>query len=225
MANLVTEYRCAECGKTLKSVQGLVQHARMKHDAKLSKEEAAKGAVEIDYDEVREPERTLLQRLGFTELHPGFLIVGLLILGAGIPGACHVTRKYQRKADATAHWKSTKGTIVSSYVKEPPRRSSSPNRASRVHVPRVTYTYTVKGRKYESSLATIGHVQGRGPSKKFVARFPKGKEATVYYDPKDPSQAVLVRGMGGRNPFFWGVPFVVLMGLFFVVVAFRKHTG
>jgi hypothetical protein len=225
MANLVTEYRCAECGKRLKSVQGLVQHARMKHDAKLSKEEALQGAVEIDYDKVPEPKRTVLQRLGFTEFHPVLLIVGLLILALGIPGACHITRKYRRKADATTSWPNTKGVILSSKVKEPPRSSSGSGRTQATHVPRIRYTYTVNGRKYEGSRHTIGHVKGKTASEELVARFPKGKIVTVYYDPKDPSQAVLVRGMGGSNPFRYGMLLVVIMGLFFVVVAFRKNTG
>lgn len=224
MANLVTEYRCAECDRSFKTPQGLVQHARMKHDQKLSKEEAAQSTVEIDYDEVRQPKRTVLQRLGFTEFHPWMLLTGLGILLIGIPGAYHITNHYSRTAHATTRWPSTKGVIVISEVKAPPRRSSSSSKANRTHVPRVSYRYTVNGREYVDNRPTIGHVKGKGASEKFVARFPVGARVTVYYNPDDPSRAVLVRGMGGRNPFWVGIPLVAVMGLILVIAAFRKDT-
>ena len=80
-------------------------------------------------------------------------------------------------------------------------------------------------RKYESKRVTIGKIQGRRDSAKFVARYPVGAEVTVYYNPGDPSKAVLIRGMRGRNPFWVGVPIVVALGLILVIGAFRKYTG
>lgn len=62
---------------------------------------------------------------------------------------------------------------------------------------KITYSYTVNGVNYQSSRLGFGTrpaVEGYdGTEESYSAAYPVGKEITAYYDPGDPSIAVLSR--------------------------------
>ena len=69
---------------------------------------------------------------------------------------------------------------------------------------------TFQGRNY-----AIGYIpQGLSKTQKILQRFPEGAEVSVYYNPQNPSEAVLQNKItGGTNNLLVGI-FVVIMGLF-----------
>ncbi|WP_257300849.1 DUF3592 domain-containing protein [Haloarchaeobius sp. FL176] len=105
------------------------------------------------------------------------------------------------------------------------------------YYPRIEYEYTVDGQTYEGwrvYAATDldkeqGELRGRdfdseSAAQNVLDRFPSGSEATVYYDPSDPSQAFLVPPEFDRLTVLGGVAFgglFALVGLYTAVQGLR----
>jgi hypothetical protein len=68
------------------------------------------------------------------------------------------------------------------------RRTSSGRHAQ---YPVVLYSYQVGGRSYQGSLIAPGLEVGRTGAPARLAVYPTGSQVTVYYNPNDPSDAVL----------------------------------
>ena len=93
----------------------------------------------------------------------------------------------QRKMNAIKSWSSTMGTVVNSYLE---RRRSSNNRGS-VNYPVVQYAYQVDGQMLQGSKIAPGMNVGGTGAGRVVERYPAGAQVMVFYDPKNPSDAVL----------------------------------
>lgn len=66
------------------------------------------------------------------------------------------------------------------------------------HVVSVGYAFEVDGRPYEGSRRSLddeGKVLSREHATKAAARLPVGAAVTAYYDPRDPAQSLLERGV------------------------------
>lgn len=63
-----------------------------------------------------------------------------------------------------------------------------------VNVPDVTYTFSVQGKSYQGSRVSLGDVSGRF-AEEAVRRYPVGATVTIYYDPNDPGNCVIERGL------------------------------
>ena len=97
---------------------------------------------------------------------------------------------YQELAsNATRFWHSASGRIVSSKV------SRKNNDVRYGASPEIAYTYEVNGQIYKGRTVTRGGISSRGRrfSENVVARYPKGADATVYYNPSNPSESCLER--------------------------------
>lgn len=105
------------------------------------------------------------------------------------------------QARQTANWTSTQGTVVSNEVES--FYSSSDGSSSRgrpVHKAVIEYRYQAGGVDYHSSRRHIGVESASGNRSKAeqeAALYMPGLPVTVYYDPQDPSSAVLTRGYKG----------------------------
>ncbi|MGH9509646.1 MAG: DUF3592 domain-containing protein [Terriglobales bacterium] len=135
--------------------------------------------------------------------HTGCIFV-LLVLSLG---GWHV---YQlARILESAFWQKAAGMVVSN--------TSEPGTlVSFVSYTDVHYAYTVKGRGYTSQTLRWGseyHLT-RSAAAQDAARYPVGTEVEVYYDPDEPSDAVLERGF---NRFY---AFDVLLTLIVVGLAF-----
>ncbi|NUO64728.1 MAG: DUF3592 domain-containing protein [Gemmatimonadaceae bacterium] len=68
---------------------------------------------------------------------------------------------------------------------------------SRAYHPQVSYEYVVAGREYRGERRSLINVGGsglaRGVAQRVLARYPLGSEVVVFYDPQDPSAAILER--------------------------------
>jgi hypothetical protein len=107
---------------------------------------------------------------------------GLSFAGVGI--------KNLIEASASRDWPSTPANIISAEVKT---GSGGPRNSSTRYTPRITYRYTVEGQSYTSDRAAFVYSSSSDKARAFIRRFPPGAQVPAYYDPADPTEAVLVR--------------------------------
>jgi hypothetical protein len=81
----------------------------------------------------------------------------------------------------------------------------------------VRYAYQVAGNAYESNKIYPGVEMGGTGTHKIVERYPAGTQVMVYYDPQDPSKALLERSTPGYIKWLWVT--VILTDLFLCVLA------
>ena len=115
----------------------------------------------------------------------GILVFVLLILNAIFLGVIFFMR---RKMAAVSQWPSTMGAVNSSYLE---RRSSSEGGST--NYPVVQYSYQVGGQTYQGTKLAPGPEVGGTGAGKVVARYPEGAQVMVFYNPENPSDAVLER--------------------------------
>lgn len=91
----------------------------------------------------------------------------------------------------TSRWPSVEGRVTATRIAEIPGKDDWGGTDIQ---PEVTYAYSVKGVDYESerfgphlSFADMS----RPCARRKIAEYPVGSEVDVYYDPQDPSSAVL----------------------------------
>ncbi len=180
-----------------------------------------------------------MKTIVFKSWHVVYLILLQLVLAMGGYGLMEYSQL--KKARASYDWPSTQGTVIRSWVLvgSRERRSSSspqPFRGGRSNAMRtsgggptrhlqLTYTYSVKDKRYKGKLIRYGSFSP--DPDEMVKRYPKGRAVTVYYDPRDPKNAVLERGVplsifivlavtGGAMG-LW-----VLFGLFYLPIAIGR---
>jgi hypothetical protein len=142
---------------------------------------------------------------------PRFFALGLLVIGVTMVA---VALRQSTRARETRGWTRTEGRIVESRVEKIEDESEE-------HLDRtrfvIRYAYRVGGRTYESPQVWIGSSEASSSDEptRWVERFPPGAVVPVWFDPRDPSQAVLVRGSSGRQ-----LKLVLLVGAALAVVGF-----
>ena len=129
------------------------------------------------------------------------LVIGILVLIAG--GIGYLI------ASGSGDWSSTKGTVVSSEIKQV-RKKKVGNKRSASYKVKIQYKYTIDGIEYESDNYNSGYFGSGGAfkcSSRSVAReaankkYKPGARVTVYYNPKNPQSAVLKRGTSFNNSY------------------------
>ncbi len=137
------------------------------------------------------------------------IFVALLFVGVGAALLCLETRNLT-KAKASRDWLSTDGIILYTDYK----RTSVGRRLS--NAPYVTYSYQVQGIGYTSNVLSFG--DDLTSSERF-AEYPSGRRVTVYFDPEDPQEATLVKGVGTST--MAGVRYAqVILGLSLAFLAY-----
>ena len=91
----------------------------------------------------------------------------------------------QRKMNAVQGWSSAMGTVLASYLE---RRSSSDGSTN---YPVVQYSYQVGGQTYQGAKIAPGMEVGGTGAERVIAKYPEGAQVMVFYDPNNPSDAVL----------------------------------
>ena len=124
-------------------------------------------------------------------------------------------------ANESLSWSSVEGSVVQAEVRtdvsfRPTSAGATPSAQVEYYVS-VNYTYDVEGNSFFSSRYSLG--QGDRASRHYRERadaaaeaassFPDGTVVTVHYDPKQPTEAVLVTSWN------WGTFVPLLMGIFF----------
>ena len=91
----------------------------------------------------------------------------------------------RRKMAAVSQWPSTMGSVIMSTLD---RRSSDDGYTD---YPLVQYSYQVGGQAYQGMKIAPGPEVGGTGAGKVVARYPAGAQVMVFYNPQNPSEAVL----------------------------------
>ena len=92
----------------------------------------------------------------------------------------------QRKMNVVQGWSSAMGTVLASYLER--RRSGD---SGSVNYPVVQYSYQVGGQTYQGAKIAPGMDVGGTGAGRVVEKYPQGAQVMVFYDPNNPSDAVL----------------------------------
>lgn len=144
-------------------------------------------------------------------------VTGLVVIGLGL--------RRMGQAARSRKWPTAPGSIHSSTTVSrtapplPQQDEDEEQAASRppqlLHRPEVTYTYTVHGKSYTGTTLGVDQVEvsSERQAREHAARYVPGAPVTVYYDPENPSRALLEPGVHSTS---WLFPAV---GVVFLVVA------
>jgi hypothetical protein len=141
-------------------------------------------------------------------------------------GLAYMAFRSSRKAGISKSWPTTMGQIVSASVEARRSRSGSSG-YSTSHYPQVIYEYTVNGQKYMGNHINFGSPIGygfAGMAERIIVKYPIGGMVQVYYNPADPSQAVLERSGGASSKILLGVAALIIV-ILAVTVAFTAGIG
>jgi hypothetical protein len=123
----------------------------------------------------------------------GLGILTLAMLVAGVVLMSFGGVEFKRALDSKS-WPSTAGTITNSYLQK--NREKKKNRWVTTYFPRVEYRYTVADKTFSAGRIAFGGTSGSNQIKahNVIAKYPPGKAVQVYYNPDDPTVAVLEAG-------------------------------
>lgn len=126
------------------------------------------------------------------ELTPQFIRIISIIFGLG--SGIYFVRSLVRQ-HALKHWPSTRGEILESKLEE----------NSDGWYPYVRYSYSAQGKSYASDQLYF-YSCNEAPAKRartYLLPYPVGKAVTIYYNPRNPEEAVLDRRLPLWRPLFW----------------------
>jgi hypothetical protein len=146
----------------------------------------------------------------------GLFCGGIFILGFAAAGVflIYQTIRSRQKAEASQDWPATAGQITEARVSRHTSTDSDGD-TSEHYSPIVRFRYQVASQEYEGSKIAFGFQQSFGSHAKAqsaLARFPVGAQVSVYYDPSNPSDAVLERKAGSSTV-------SLVLGIIFLVVS------
>ncbi len=161
------------------------------------------------------------------------VIISLIGVGSLYKGFTTFTR-----GAGSSDWPTTQGVIVSSEIQSISRTRESTRRQRKkfgvrrvkrytVYRPLVTYRYTVNGQTYtQRNLDVNGSSEYRKQSsvQAVIEKYAPGREVTVYYNPNDPSDAMLEPGSDGTSVLLFFVLGVFMLGVAGIIAVKEKST-
>jgi hypothetical protein len=146
-----------------------------------------------------------------TRLLFGRIVPALFVLGGALFLVIGLRELY--RGWTSESWLGVPETIIKSDV-QAVRHPDSDGGLDTSYRVNVRYTYVVGDEEYTGTrmrFGAMGHNE-RSAAQEETERYSPGKEVLVFYDPKNPSLAVLTRGMGG------GVWIAVGLGSVFLLI-------
>ena len=129
------------------------------------------------------------------------LFFALVAVGVG----CTVTALLERRElmRAVEHYRPTPCTLDSFGMND--RKVIRGGRAVRISRPEATFHYSVNGESYDGHRIAVAPLEivGEADGAAFESRFGVGTVTTCYYDPDDPSHAVLIQDSPWDEFFAW----------------------
>ena len=125
-------------------------------------------------------------------------------------------------------WEKGTATVLMSDIEKSETKSKDPQgftRTSTSYSVRVTYAYTVEGNNYEGNTVGFGTVSHneRSDAQEELKSYPKGKSIDVYYDPENPSDSVLKKGVFWPMYIVIAIMLVILIGSIWASFALTKY--
>jgi hypothetical protein len=136
----------------------------------------------------------------------------LLFLGLGI-FLIYRTQQSKKQAQVSQNWPSIPGQVTDSHVSRS-QSTDADGDTSTSYSARVAYTYQVSGQAYSGHNIAFGFnpsYSNESKAQAAAARYPLGGQVPVYYDPSNPSDAVLERQASGSNV-------GMILGIIFIVI-------
>jgi hypothetical protein len=121
-------------------------------------------------------------------------------------------------ASTARDWSSTAGVVVASYIRKTGAGNAGEAGDTDTYSPVVKYEYRVGSDPYTGSKIGFGDFfYNWYSSKSRVRAYPKGSNVTVYFDPQDPSSAVLDRTYPSvAIAMLTGIAFLCFIGVAFL---------
>lgn len=145
--------------------------------------------------------------------HPFFDLISVLFLLGGCYYAIKAMCLFRDQMRARA-WRHASGQVLEAGVAE---RVVGTGRigTSRVFMPRVVYEYAVGGHRYVSQVLDRAGwlLPNRRRAERLAARFKPGARVAVYYDPRLPARACLLRRPIAALPYALGSICLFVLGL------------
>jgi hypothetical protein len=134
-----------------------------------------------------------------------FFVVGIVLIIKAV--------RDRKKAEASAVWPSTAGTVTESTIEETYTRDEDGHRETHFK-PVVRYTYQVVGSSYTGNQIAFGGGSSSNykSAQQTIAAYPVGAQVTVYYNPEKPEEAVLERRAASSKV-------LLIVGIVFLVVS------
>lgn len=138
------------------------------------------------------------------------LIVGILCLVGGLFLLVAGLMQSQKAKKAQATWQTTEGVIKGSHLER--HSNSSGSFRSATYTPEVTYHYTVNGKSYEGYQFAFGSGSfSHDKAEEMIAPYTPETRVQVFYDPADPSKAVLQTwATSQKSSLIFGIILIVL---------------
>ncbi|MDN3385104.1 DUF3592 domain-containing protein [Pseudoalteromonas sp. APC 3358] len=128
------------------------------------------------------------------------IVIGLLMLLGGVKLVINASKKMKLSKVAKQSWPQTTGSILkSSYKRANFTSAHNKDKQANNYVLDFLYEYSVQGKKYTSTQPLLFGLYLIDDIQPFLSRYPVGLETKVYYDPQNPSIAVIDTGLYGKN--------------------------
>jgi len=153
-----------------------------------------------------------------------FGLGGLLMAGIGIWSV--------QKGMESEGWETVQGTILKSDIKKnesTTRDAKGFRRTNTSYIVTVNYFFEIDDNRYEGNTISFGNVSHseRSDAQKELKSYPKGKEVKVYFNPEDPDDSVLKKGVVWPMWIVIGIGavilFVSLLASIFLPKLLRKY--
>lgn len=145
------------------------------------------------------------------------LVIGILLI-VGCVISFVIGMDAQRDVMVATEWQSVGGAILKSELIVD--KLTYPEQYT-PYYPKILYTYQVDGKEYSCDNIVFGGVTSGKHSKmyeRYVERYPIGSSVRVYYNPKEPENAVLEpQETWGFKKYYILASFLAVCGIFFVI--------
>lgn len=140
------------------------------------------------------------------------IVVGLLIIGL-------VLGTNRKAKNAARNWLTVTGAIISTDIELQSSRGSG-RTSSQYLKPKVSYSYQIEGKSYTGDrldFAARAYLSEE-KAKQRIQPYQPGTQATVHYDPSDPSKSVLEPTASGNG-------LVIVMGIAMILAGILFGSG
>jgi hypothetical protein len=149
-----------------------------------------------------------------------FIILGLIFIGLMMQGSI--------KSVDSENWPSVQGAVLSSEIITRTEREPDSHFDDYYYTPKVSYNYTVNGNGHTSDRIAfiVSEEVVKNEVQKIIDNYPVGKTVTVYYNPDNPSEAVLEPGIKDSGSMICGTTgslIFIIFGALIVLGTVKKQ--